>query len=187
MMIRWAHICVPLICAGVASAIGTMSFWDESTPAIMMALSVIAAGVLVRLARGLPFTNAEHFEVDEARKIAAAIKQSARSLRVLIIAIFLAMGAVIFSASMVQWANNTFHFMEPYSEPAMSATIGLLLSYVLLRILAVIKSDVSLVDTQSQILVNAVERKQAERFSSSIQETGRPRIKNPEGYGKIIQ
>jgi hypothetical protein len=39
--------------------------WDELKAGLLVALSVMAAGVLVRLARGLPFTAVDHYEVDE--------------------------------------------------------------------------------------------------------------------------
>ncbi|MER9026151.1 hypothetical protein NKI01_26990 [Mesorhizobium sp. M0815] len=167
-----------------------MAFWEAAKPSLLTALSVIAAGVLVRLARGLPFSNPDQFELGEVRLIAAAIKQSIRALRALIGVVFLAMGSLVF-AKAIAAALTSAAFIPPetllYVEPGMSAVVGFLLTYVFVRIFSVIKGDVSLVDLQSELLVKSVERKQAERFDKSLTQSDTPPIKNPEGYGKIIQ
>lgn len=179
---------MPLLSAVIAGAFVSVEFWDTSKAPVLTALSVVGAGVLVRLARGLPFTNADQFQVEEARNIAAAIKQSIRALRMLIIIILITMVALVVvngvvGAASMQWPDSATEI-----NTAASSVIGLLLGYIMIRITAVIQGDVGLVDLQSDFFVKAVERKQAERFEKTQAQTNSENpISNPKGYGKVIQ
>lgn len=166
----------------------SVEFWDASKAAILTALSVIGAGVLVRLARGLPFTNADQFQVEEARKIAAAFKQSILALRMLMIIILGTMVSLVVvkgvvSATSLRWPNAATE-----ADLIASGIIGLLLGYILVRITGVIQGDVGLVDLQSEIFVKSVERKQAERFEKAVSRAASDApVSNPKDYGKVIQ
>ncbi|RUU06474.1 hypothetical protein EOD23_13650 [Mesorhizobium sp. USDA-HM6] len=190
MKINWSHLVIPVAGAAGAWGLASVAFWEAAKPSLLTAMSVIAAGVLVRLARGLPFNNPDQFALDEARQIAGAIKQSIRALRALIAVVFLAMGSLVFAKAFktaVLAATFLSPKVAPYVEPGISAVVGFLLTYVFVRIFAVVKGDVSLADLQSELLVKAVERKQAERFDKALAKSDVPPMKNPEGYGKIIQ
>jgi len=190
MKINWSHFVIPVAGAFVAWELASVAFWEAAKPSLLTAMSVIAAGVLVRLARGLPFNNPDQFALDEARQIAGAIKRSIRALRALIAVVFLAMGSLVFAKAInIALLASAYVPVKvaPYVEPGISAIVGFLLTYVFVRIFAVIKGDVSLADLQSDLLVKAVERKQAERFDKALTKTDAPTMKNPEGYGKIIQ
>ncbi|WP_432284957.1 hypothetical protein SLT36_26125 [Aminobacter sp. BA135] len=190
MKINWSHLVIPIAGAVAAWELASVAFWDAAKPSLLTAMSVIAAGVLVRLARGLPFNNPDQFALDEARQIASAIRQSIRALRALIAVIFSAMGSLVF-AKAINTAMVAATFVPvkvaPYIEPGISAVVGFLLTYVFVRIFAVIKGDVSLTDLQTDLLVKSVERKQAERFDKALAKSDAPPMKNPEGYGKVVQ
>jgi hypothetical protein len=191
MKVRWSHLLLPVVGAAAAAKLASVTFWDGSKAPLLTALSVIAAGVLVRLARGMPFTNPDQFELDEVRQIAAATKKSIRALRALIVIVFLCMGSVVFAKAVAEagaaYLATHLPDLVPYAEPAVSAFVGFLLTYVFVRIFAVIRGDVSLVDLQAQLLVKAVERKQSDRFGKALEKIDTPPMKNPEGYGKVIQ
>lgn len=197
MKLLWSHLLLPVTGAVIAYVSVPTSFWDGAKMPLMTGLSVIAAGVLVRLARGLPFTNADQLQVDEARAISMAVKQSARGLRALMIIVFLCMGMVVFSApiaeglhSILAQGDQTGSTANPAGsviDPTISAIVGALLAYVLIRIFAVISGDVGLVELQTKYLVAAVERKQAEQFDRAHAASESVLMKTPEGYGKVIQ
>ena len=190
MAIRWIHLLIPVACAGLAWAEVSVAFWESAKPSLMVALSVIAAGVLLRLARGLPFTNPDHFEISEARKIAAAMRSSARALRALIFAVFTTMMALVFAPSIALSLNRFLENhpdLQSYILPATSALIAFLLTYVFVRIATVIQGDIALIDMQSKLLENAVAQKQGKRFEEMLASNESPPIRNPEGYGKIMQ
>lgn len=188
MKIRISHFVLPLFGAAIAGTFVSVGFWDSSKAAILTALSVIGAGVLVRLARGFPFTNADQFQVDEARNIASAIKQSIRALRVLIIVILSTMVSLVVVKGAVDTASLRCPDLANEIDALASGSIGFLLAYILIRIMAVIQGDVGLVDLQSDFFIKAVERKQAERFEEAqIQDSVGAPISNPKGYGTVIQ
>ncbi|MBX5034241.1 hypothetical protein [Rhizobium lentis] len=181
------HALVPVIGSAIAIIAVSVDFWDASKAPILTALSVIGAGVLVRLARGLPFTNVDQFQVDEARRIAAAIKQSIRTLRALIFIIIFTMVSLVLAKGLVLTLAARWPDWANIIGMAASGAIGLLLSYILIRVTAVIQGDVGLVDLQAEFFVRAVERKQAERFDKSQSGPEVPALENPKGYGKIVQ
>jgi hypothetical protein len=188
MKILWSHALIPVAGALIAAPFISVGFWDLSKQPILTALSVIAAGVLVRLARGSPFTNADGFELEEARQISRAIKQSIRALRTLIIVVFLTMFALVFAQPVLIVVMRSLPSVDTaIAGPMVSALIALLLSYVFIRVFTVIQGDVGLVDMQAKYLVSAVERKQAKRFADDMEKSSSPAPQNPEGYGKVIQ
>lgn len=157
---------------------------------LLTTLSVVAAGVLVRLSRGLPFSNAEQLQLDEARKLAKAVKESVKSLRSLLVVVFVTMFTLFLSVPLSTYLATVLSKRSDfvsYIDPAISAFISLSLTYVFVRIFAVISGDIGIVNLQTDYLVKAVERKQGEQFEQSRKSSNAPKMKNPEGYGKIIQ
>jgi hypothetical protein len=76
-MIRWRSIVLPLLVGGACYRWVSVEFWDSSKQALLVCLSVIAAGVMVRLARALPFTTADQYELEEIRSLTKAVSQIA--------------------------------------------------------------------------------------------------------------
>jgi hypothetical protein len=76
-MVRWRTILLPLLIGAICWRWVSVDFWDASKQALLVCLSVIAAGVLVRLARALPFTFADQYELDEIRSLTKAVSQIA--------------------------------------------------------------------------------------------------------------
>ncbi|MFN3224736.1 MAG: hypothetical protein ACE360_00605 [Hyphomicrobiales bacterium] len=190
MKIRWLHLLIPIAGAASAATLTTVVFWDAAKPFLLTALSVIAAGVLVRLARGLPFTSSEQFELDEIRQVTAALKQSVRALRALITVVFLGMGSLILAQPLTnRLAAITTDSPEvlSYADTAITAVVGFLITYIFVRLFAVVSGDVGLVDLQAKFIEQSVQRKQAERFNEVLAEDDTPKMRNPKGYGKVIQ
>jgi len=169
MKIRWSHLLIPLVGGALASANASIAFWTTAKPSLLTALSVIAAGVLVRLARGLPFSNVDQFTVEEARAVAKSIKRSVRALRALIFVVFATMAVIVFADPLLGGVTKLLTFFQLISgfstiwldpQSIVSGLIGLMLVYVFVRVFAVIGGDVGLVDLQSKYLVTATERKQ---------------------------
>jgi hypothetical protein len=187
MKVKFTHALLPMVGAATAAFAASIDFWDVSKAPILTALSVIGAGVLVRLARGLPFTNVDQFQVEEARRIAAAVKQSIRALRVLIFIILFTMASLVLAKGIVLTSVARWPDWSDIITMATSGAVGLLLSYILVRVTAVIQGDVGLVDLQAEFFIRAVERKQAERFEKSQSRSTVPMIENPRDYGKVVQ
>lgn len=188
-MIRWQTLIFPVLAGCLAAGFVSVSFWDLSKQAFLVSLSVIAAGVLVRLARGLPFTNVDHYEVEEIRELTKAVDQIIRSLRALIVVVLIAMVFLVLAKSVVDIAKVA-QFTMPYCERIeefVSGLLGFLIGYIFMRMVQVIQGDYDLTKLQSKFVVRAVERKQANQFDALETKSRNAPFKNPEGYGKIMQ
>ena len=190
MNIKVSHLVIPLCGAALAFYAATPDFWYASKQLLLIVLSVIAAGGLVRLANGLRFTNFDQMELGEARKVSAAVNQSVAGLRALIIAIFLAMVFTIFVDSLVLKLSKLSFLGEnfaQYSWQALSALGGFLFTYIFVRFRAVIDGDVGIVQLQTEFLEKSVARRQATAFEQTVQSGSKEIVKNPDDYGKLIQ
>ncbi len=188
-MTRWTNILVPLVVGVAAGWLVAVPFWDGSKQGLLVGLSVIAAGVLVRLARGLPFTTADQYEVEEIRKLTRAVAQIIRSLRILITAVLAGMLGLVLVKPILDSVQSV-QLLSKYSmyvEKTLSGALAFILTYVVLRMLQVVKGDQDLTELQSYFVVRAVERKHAKRFDEQIASNQSQIFKNPEGYGRTIQ
>lgn len=189
MRLTYAPIVIPSAAAVAAAAWLSMADWSGLRPNLLPALSVIAAGVLVRLARGVPFTNPDHFTVEEARQIGAAFVQVARSLRALIYATLVTMLWLAISPTIAEKiaAVATKPNWGISIDAALSAIVGFLITYVVIRMVEVVQGDVSLAVTQRSLLEKAVERKAAATFENSRSQNAESSIAGQSGFGKPLQ
>ncbi len=188
-MLRWSNILVPALAAFAAGWLVRVTVWDDSKQGLLVALSVIAAGVLVRLARGLPFTTPDHYEVDEIRKLTEAIRQIVRSLRLLIMFVLAGMFGLVVAKPLFDLAKAT-PSVAPHAghvESAVSALLAFILTYVVWRMLQVVKGDQDLTELQSSFVVRAVERRQGKRYEEQQAKSNAKPFKAPENYGQRIQ
>jgi hypothetical protein len=165
-----------------------MADWGALRASVLPALSVIAAGILVRLARGVPFSNPDQFDVEEARKIGAAFVQVARSLRALIFATLIAMLWLAVAPALAERLNPLISptLIGPYFEPFLSGTVGFLVAYAVYRMVEVVQGDVSLAITQSSLLEKATQRKAAKKYEEHVA-GATSSIAGQHGFGKPLQ
>jgi hypothetical protein len=184
---RLKRLLMPALAAAAAGLLVPAAFWTDARTGLLASLSVIAAAVMVRLARGLPFTNADHFEVEEIRQVTAAIKQIMRALAALIVVVLGTMGTLTFADRIVLIINSTIRPGGTLGGQLVSAVIAFLLAYVLTRIFQVVMGDLNLVDLQSRFLIRAVERRQREKMDDRQAEIDPGTFKTPEGFGRLVQ
>lgn len=182
---RWFNAALPLVLGFITANCIAVSTWDECKQGLLVALSVIAAGVLVRLARGLPFTTPDHYELDEVRKLTAAVRQIIRSLRILVRIVLSGMIILVLAHPLISYITQIIPEYALVIEKIISGVLGAILTYVLLRMLQVVKGDQDFTELQSQFIVRAVERRQGKKFEEQTAKTS-SEFKNPEGYGRQI-
>lgn len=188
-MIRWTNLVVPVVSGAAAALFADLAFWEQSRQAFLVVLSVIAAGVLVRIARPQPFSNPDFYELDEIRNLTKAVGQITRSLRALFILVLVGMVALVLAypiAGLVRGLGAPAAVVSA-TETAISGILGFVLGYVLFRMLQVVRGDEELTKLQSSYIVRAVERRQAEQFDNLETKAADVPFKNPEGYGRVIQ
>lgn len=184
---------LPVVAVLAASAI-TFAWvgvpaWDNAKTGLLTALSVIAAATLVRLARGFPFSNPDHFEPDEVEKVVEAVKKTARALRALLgitlgvmVALVLAqpISLAIADAPLPLIMVDLFH-------RCLSAALGAGCAFILARMWQVVGSDLSLLDRQGMFTIRAVRRKQRKADEDREKQSDIPPFRTPKDYGKRIQ
>lgn len=144
---------------------------------------------MVRLARGLPFTNPDHMDETEVLEITAAVGQLARSLRAFL---GIALGAMVLLVIAQPLAHVTERLWlvstaQLALKQAISATVGGLLAFVLTRIWQIVGSDLSLLQKQSEVMVRAVQRKARQKDEQRANDPALPQFKTPENYGRQLQ
>lgn len=178
-------IVASLLAAGACALVVDVYAWEAARVWVIPALSIIAAAVLVRLARGVPVTNADHLTSDDVDDVVGAFTRLSRSLRSLLAVV---LGAVVASGL----ASPVAAFIATYVATSSdlgnrsgSAVVGLVVGYSFARIFQIAQSDVSIADLQARLLKKAVARKASKKF----EETGMAvsSFKQPEDYGKPLQ
>ena len=178
-----------LAAAAISAALVGVGTWDKTKTGLLAALSVIAAAALVRLARGLPFTNPDHLEPDEVEQVTGAVQQLARSLRAFLGIVLAAMVLLVLAQPLANLVERLW-LVEPAKAAirmGLSATVGGALGYVLVRLWQVVGSDLSLLDKQSTFMVRAVHRKARAKEEERAEKLGTVPFETPEGYGKRLQ
>lgn len=188
MKLTVAPIVIPPFVGILAAATVSVDTWDDWRTSLLPALSIIAAGVLVRLARGLPFTNADHFKLEQFRDVSRRLKAISRSLRLLAYIAIGTMLALIIAKNihslaaqfLVPWASDTV-------EKIISFGLGMGVSYAVVRIVQVIEGDVTLLKLQSDILDTVIARKNGAAFEATQATAVRAPIAGADTFGKTVQ
>ncbi|MCA3739261.1 MAG: hypothetical protein IM673_14565 [Phenylobacterium sp.] len=178
--------------ATLAAGFVRMGTWDEIKAGLMTALSVVAAAALVRLARGLPFTNPDHFEPDEVEQITAAVRQLARSLRMFLGVTLVTMAILAMAkplGNLVGLVSGVLHAPEAnlIGHRVLSGLLGGMFAYVAARMWQIVGSDLSLLDKQAEFTERAVHRKSRKRDEEINDIPGATPFQTPEGYGRRLQ
>ena len=185
MKLHLRNLSVPLGAGALAWFLVPVSFWDVNRASVLTALSVIVAAVMVRLARGLPFTNADHYEISEIRQTTAAIKQVMRSLSALLSVALGTMLLMIFAGPALRQFSELIPSIALGADRSLSAIIAFLFVYVVFRILQVAKSDYNLVEMQARFIVRAVERRELSKIALP-DPTQEPPMET-KSYGRLLQ
>lgn len=151
---------------------------------------MIAAAVLVRLARGLPFTNPDHFTLVQFRDISEKLQTNARYLRALIWICIAAVVAVTIGGPLYRElpaALPGYGWAAEVTERALSGVIGFFVSYSFVRIFEVVQSDVVLLKLQAKILEGVIAQKNAKAFEKERVDHPAGAISGAGSFGTRVQ
>jgi len=177
-------IVIPLAVGLAAAVMVAPTRWEQWRTGLVPALSVIAAGVLVRLARGLPFANPDHFELEKFRQVSATLGKIAGALRMLIYVSLTAMVAVILVPSISAFGRNELlPDLSEWLDRGLSFIVGYTLTYAFVRVTQVVEGDISLLRLQSTVMEQAISKKNASSFKKGTVEKTRNQIAGAEKFG----
>ncbi len=143
----------------------------------------------MRLARGVPFSAIDVLEVNEAKKLAQALKRSVRALRSLLLVCFLTILCLVFAAQLgdlAAWlkAKELLPFASKFDFVA--ALVVAALTYVFVRAYAVVDGDIQIADIQANILLKKRGKDRADSFQKDVVESTKGKFRQPEGYGRTV-
>ena len=189
MKLTIAPLAVPVLIAGVAAWIVPVLAWDQWRTGLLPAISVVAGAVLVRLARGFPFTNTDHFTLEDFRRVTAALKKIAKSLRALIAICMGSMVILILAPAISSKAHHSYYIYPDasFTDRCLSFVIGLAISYVFVRALQIVDSDISLLQLQTEVLDRVISRRNAKNMEEAVAPDRTGAIAGAEGYGRSLQ
>lgn len=178
------------IVVSVAAALGCglavdVYGWEAARLWLIPALSIIAAAVLVRLARGVPVTNPDHIRAEEVDDVTGAFTSLIQSLRSLF---FVVLGAIVVVGAIspvAAFLAQQFSVTVDYGNRVGSGIVGLNVGYCFARMLQVAQSDVSIAKLQARLIREAVARREAKKFEAEAMQPSS--FRQPEGYGKPLQ
>ena len=190
-MARWLYLFIPIGMGAAAFALFAPLAWDSVRQPLILALSLVGAAVLFRLARGLPVNDCSGFEVDEARKLTSAIVTVHKSLIILFVSILASIILLAFTEFFMSTVKEMVSLEESTREhlqQGWTGTIFILVSYAISRTIALVAGDYNLVKLQGQLFERAVERRHAQERADDISRAakGAP-FEAREGYGKLRQ
>lgn len=183
-MKNWKLLSAVAVAAVVSGLLLNDASWDKNRAALLVALSVIAAGTLVRLARGLPFTTPDHYELAEIRELTDAVSTIMRRLRVLLVIIFSTMLLLVVVFPLCAFLSQHFGVSNYYLGVAASALLGGMHAYAFLRMYQVVCGDEDLTSLQSRFIERAVQRKQGKRFVEA--QADEPIASSVSNYGRRL-
>lgn len=188
MTIRSSAILIPIVVGATAGYFVPLSFWKDIMSPALTALSIVAGAGLVRLARGIPFTNPDHFTVQEVRSVASALKLVARRIKLLVIVSLIAIMLVALSGPLSDFIEKirVNHTLQLGLESFISGITGVVNGYVGVRLLHVLRGDLSLMELQAEVLEKAAARKAAKDEMQRLEPEEGKAFRDPEGYGNLI-
>ncbi|MDG3040424.1 hypothetical protein [Roseicyclus marinus] len=190
MKLRLSHIILPLIGGLIAWGLHAEISWLSLRLPLLTVLSVVAAGLLVRLSRGIPFSDSLVPDIDDARQLGLAIQKAVRAVRATLAIVFATMLLLVFlepGHDVVAYVFSLAAFSNPSgtAEALGSGLLGCQLTYVVVRLFVIVNGDVGLVDLQAKFLIKKAGRDQLKRFDDKPM-TGQE-VSNPSGYGRIVE
>jgi hypothetical protein len=160
-----------------------LTMWQPVFPGMLVALSMLGAAVLVRLARNAPITAPAAFDDEDLKRFFDALEELNRRLFAIFIQAVAAIFFVLFSVIISSYKGAMFGYSATISHVC-SGLLGLSLIWLVSRVLAMAKGDIGFVRLQRLILENALGRQRkaaADKITISTIEQ-----RSPGGYGRSL-
>jgi hypothetical protein len=160
-----------------------LSIWKPVFPGMLVALSMLGAAVLVRLARNAPITAPTAFDEQDLKRFFDALEELNRRLFWIFLqavaAIFLTLFAIVVSS----YKGSFFGYFGAASS-ACSGLLGLLLVWIPTRVIAMARGDIGFVRLQREVLQNALARQR--KAAADKIAPAKVEFRSPGGYGRAL-
>jgi hypothetical protein len=150
---------------------------------MLVALSMLGAAVLVRLARNAPITAPTAFDDADLKRFFDALEELNRRLFFIFLQAVAAIFVTLFAIVLSVYKGSLFGFVSTVSNVC-SGLLALLIIWLLSRVIAMARGDIGFVRLQREVLENALTRQRkaaAEKIVPSPVES-----RSPGGYGRAV-
>lgn len=160
-----------------------LAVWQPVFPGMLVALSMLGAAVLVRLARNAPITAPTAFDDDDLKRFFNTLEELNKRLFWIFLQAVVAIFIVLFAIVLSSYKGSVFGYSFVLAKVC-SGLLGLLLIWLITRVIAMAKGDIGFVKLQREILQNALNRQRklaAEKIvpAEVVQ-------RSPGGYGQPL-
>lgn len=160
-----------------------LTVWQPVFPGMLVALSMLGAAVLVRLARNAPITAPTAFDDEDLKRFFDALEELNRRLFWIFIQAVCAIFATLFAIVMSSHKGALLGYAGAVSMGC-SGLLALLLIWLLSRVIAMAKGDIGFVRLQREVLENALARQR--KIAAEKIVAGAIDYRSPGGYGRAL-
>ena len=161
-----------------------LGFWEPAFPAMLVAMSMLGAAVLVRLARNAPITAPAAFDEEDLRRFFDALETLAKRLFAIFVEVILTISSIVFALVVLSKTKGPSARDWIAYEPWASALMTGLFVWVLLRLVEMTYGDIGFIRLQRHIIEHALERERnreaLKKISASVD------WKSSGDYGRAI-
>jgi hypothetical protein len=161
-----------------------LSIWKPVFPGMLVALSMLGAAVLVRLARNAPITAPAAFDDQDLKRFFDSLEELNRRLFWIFIQAVLAIFILLFAIVSSEYRGTLFGYASVVSSVC-SGLLGFILIWLVSRVIAMALGDIGFVRLQREVLENALARQRksaSEKLTASTVE-----YRSPGGYGRAVK
>lgn len=160
-----------------------LSVWQSVFPGMLVALSMLGAAVLVRLARNAPITAPTAFDEEDLKRFFDVLEELNRRLFWIflqsIVAIFITLAAIVVSS----YKGSIFGYYTVVASIC-SGLLGVLIVWIPTRVISVARGDIGFVRLQREILQNALARQRKAAADKVV--AGPVEFRSPGNYGRAL-
>jgi hypothetical protein len=160
-----------------------LALWKPVFPGLLVALSMLGAGALVRLARNAPITTPAAFDENDLRRFFDTLEELNRRLFWIFLQVVFSIMLVLCSVWISEYRGGLFGYGNLLAS-ACSGLMAWVIVWLLSRVVAMAKGDIGFVRLQREILEGALRRQRAAAAEKSA--SAPIDFRSPGGYGRAV-
>jgi hypothetical protein len=160
-----------------------ISVWQPIFPGLLVALSMLGAAVLVRLARNAPITAPAAFDEEDLKRFFDSLEELNRRLFWIFLQAVAAIFFVLFAIIVSSYGGALFGFAE-VAPSICSGALGFVLIWLVTRVVAMAKGDIGFVKLQRRVLENALARQRKATADKIV--AAEVEYRSPGSYGRAL-
>ncbi|MFH5926148.1 hypothetical protein [Roseomonas xinghualingensis] len=173
-----------LIAGGAAFKFVNLALWEPVFPGLLVAISMLGAAVLVRLARNAPITAPTAFDQTDLERFFDTLEVLSKRLFAIFAQVIAVIAIVLLSVVTVQKLKNDPSPGWTLISPFCSAALSAFLIWLLYKLVEMAHGDIGFLRLQRTILEGAVGR---ERQKEAKRKVEAPTVLRSSGsYGRAL-